>query len=247
MRDHIFSRLKQQPFLRHAPIVYFAVLLVATGLLALFSHLGYELIVTIPAVWFILCLLPQIVLTAMCLINVKSHTKLASAVSLSLPILSVAYTIFTDLFIQNVPEWLIALQVLSCFLCSFVITVPHVIDTVFHAIISVINTLLLFAFLALMLLMMTFGSLGERTIIKELASPDERYIAALISSDSGALGGGTYVLAEETPPLLALGYGRISKRHLIYSSGWDAYQTLHMRWILDHTLLINGIEQTIPD
>ena len=247
MRDHLFYRLKQQTFLRHTPIVYFVALLVATGLPALFSHLGYELIVTIPAVWFILSLLPQIVFTAMCLINVKNHTKLASAVSLTLPILSVAYTYFTDSFIQNVPEWLIVPQVLICFLCSFIITVPHVIDTVFHAIISVINTLLLLAFLALMLLMITFGSLGERTMIKEQASPDERYVAMVISSDSGALGGGTYVLAEETPPLISLGYGRIAKRHFIYSGDWDAYQTLHLRWILDHTLLINGIEQTIPD
>lgn len=247
MRDLKLTGFFSKPFFRHTPLVYFAVLLVATGLPALLTYRGYDLIVTSPTAWFLFGLLAQILLTVMCLINVKSQTKLASAVSLALPILTVAYTYFADSFVKQVPEWLIALHVLICFLCSFIITVPHVIDTVFHAIISVINGILLFAFLGLILLMVTFGSLGEKEIVKEQASPDEHYIAMVIYSDSGALGGGTYVLAEETPPLLSLGFGRISKSHLIYSSGWDAYQTMHIRWIFDHTLLINGIEQAIPD
>ena len=247
MRDLKLPGFFSKPFFRHTPLVYFAVLLVATGLPALLTYRGYELIVTSPTVWFLFGLLAQILLTVMCLINVKSHTKLASAVSLALPILTVAYTYFSDSFVRNVPEGLIALQALICFLCSFIITVPHVIDTVVHAIISVINGILLLAFLGLIVLMMTFGSLGEKETVKEQASPDERYIAKVIRSDSGALGGGTCVLAEETPPLLSLGFGRISKSHFVYSADWYAYKTLRLCWTGDHTLLINGEEQTIPD
>ena len=61
---------------------------------------------------------------------------------------------------------------------------------------------------------MTFGSIDEKTIVKQTISPNELYMATVISVDSGVLGGATTVIVEEIPTSI--------------------------KWKDDHMLLING-------
>lgn len=89
---------------------------------------------------------------------------------------------------------------------------------------------------------MTFGQIGQNTVVITVPSPDGAYYAEVIDSDQGALGGDTYVDVYDTRGIDALLF-RISKppRH-VYSGDWKAYEEMSIYWKDARCLVVNGTE-----
>lgn len=72
-------------------------------------------------------------------------------------------------------------------------------------------------------------------------------MATVIRSDSGAVGGGTMLIVENTKDSMQLVYGRLAKQELIYSGEWNEYQHISYGWKDGHTLVVNGTVYPLPD
>lgn len=75
-----------------------------------------------------------------------------------------------------------------------------------------------------------FATLGERTVVKTLYSPNDTYYAELIDDDQGALGGRTQVYV----------YDNKSKDSLqIYTGEWGEFEEMEIYWKDDNCLVIS--------
>lgn len=223
---------------RNTPIVFFLFLSLVTVSSALLSSRGYEFIVRNRVTWFLLNLFIEAMLVSASIVKKKELTKAAVAFAQALPTLAVVYYFFTDSFLSNVTEAVIALHALLCFIACYVISLLNLNVRVFRVITTIWNTILLLITLGMVLLAMTFGSLGEPEVARELMSPNGSYVATIEKRDSGALGGATNVLVEDRTSSVDVGLGRFSKVRQFYSGEWYSHVTIG--WKDDHTLLING-------
>lgn len=86
-----------------------------------------------------------------------------------------------------------------------------------------------------------FGNFGENTVVREIKSPNGSYVAQVVDSDQGALGGNTLVevrAEEKTVDLLVV---RFTKRPIrVYTGAWGEFDTLPVEWQDETTLLIKG-------
>lgn len=237
-------RVHSQKFFRHAPTLYFGYLLLASALSAVLYYHGYEFIVTNIAIWFFLNLLIPTVFTIASIVYRSDVSKFARMVSFTLPLLVILNYYYTDSFVDMVPTGIIAIQALLLFSSCYAVSLLKMDLNTFSIICAILNTILLLGFLALFTLAITFGSLGEKEINREMISPEGTYAATIMTSDSGAVGGATNVFVENLHSSINLGFGRYTKIRQVYSSEWDAYMTIHVVWKDDHTLLING--ETFP-
>ena len=229
-----------QKLIPQMPIIYFAFLLFVTTLTAVLWSNSYDFIISNRAIWFLLSLLIQILFAGICIVKRNELSKASIAFSQALPILAFAYYFFCDSIIDMVPSGLIALHALLYFIPCYAISLLQMNSRWFRIICAVLNTILLLLFSLLFLLAVTFGSMGEDTIVKQTTSPNELYVATVISADSGALGGATTVVVEEIPTSVHVGFDRFAKVEQVYAGDWNAYQRISIKWKDDHMLLING-------
>ncbi|HEX3037751.1 MAG TPA: DUF5412 family protein [Oscillospiraceae bacterium] len=104
---------------------------------------------------------------------------------------------------------------------------------------ALLITLLIFAFL----LYCAFAGLySEDTVVKTLKSPNNTYVANIINSDQGALGGNTDVEISKTEKfnIIIGNFSRIPKR--VYSGKYEEYKAMDISWKNETTLVINGKE-----
>lgn len=87
------------------------------------------------------------------------------------------------------------------------------------------------------LLSCSLGDLAENTVVQTLQSPDGTYIAQVISSDQGAMGGST--LVEVYPE------GKPRQKQRVYMGQWGEHTTMEIYWKADTCLVINGVEYPI--
>lgn len=94
-------------------------------------------------------------------------------------------------------------------------------------------------FLGVLFLSMLLSNFGENTVVHTAKSPDNTYIAWVVSSDQGALGGSTdvYVRNIQKDIYLASGMLKTEWRNL-WSGRWGTEVTLN--WKDDDTLMIDG-------
>lgn len=76
------------------------------------------------------------------------------------------------------------------------------------------------------------GSIGQKTVVQTLPSPDGTYEARVIDVDQGALGGNTVVEVERN--------GFLTRPKRIYIGDWSEWKTMQIQWKDEHTLMING-------
>jgi hypothetical protein len=88
---------------------------------------------------------------------------------------------------------------------------------------------------------MTFGQIGQNTVIRQEMSPDKSYTAILIDSDHGALGGNTVVNIEYHTSIINVGFGQFVKVRRLYIGNWGEFETMRLEWKDANILLIMGI------
>lgn len=87
------------------------------------------------------------------------------------------------------------------------------------------------------LLSCSLGDLTENTVVQTLESPDGTYIAQVISSDQGAMGGNT--LVEVYPK------GKPRQKQRVYMGDWGEHTTMEIYWKTNTCLVINSVEYPI--
>lgn len=97
------------------------------------------------------------------------------------------------------------------------------------------------------------GEFGKNSVVKEVLSPNQNYVAEVVDNDQGALGGNTYVTIQRTGqqkqiPVLV---GKLVPGTLgvngetVYQGSWGEFETMDIKWKNNHTLLIDGKEFTL--
>lgn len=97
--------------------------------------------------------------------------------------------------------------------------------------------LVLAILLPLILFSMSLGDLAEKKVVQTLESPNGTYIAQVISSDQGAMGGNT--LVEVYPK------GKPRQKQRVYMGEWGEHDYMEIHWKSDTCLVINGAEYPI--
>ena len=95
------------------------------------------------------------------------------------------------------------------------------------------------------LLVLIFGSIGQNTVVHTAASPSRKYLAEVVDSDQGAMGGDTIVLVREAPLLDNFLFTIEKKPQKVYLGQWGEFRNMKISWKDDGHLLINSVEYEI--
>lgn len=81
---------------------------------------------------------------------------------------------------------------------------------------------------------------GENTVITSEISPNSKYLAEIVDSDQGALGGATFVTVTRQNRDINIFIGEFKKdAKEIYSGRWGEFETMTLRWETDEILYVN--------
>ena len=94
-------------------------------------------------------------------------------------------------------------------------------------------------------MMLTFGIIGQNTVIKNIESPNGNFYAQVIDSDQGALGGDTLVNVYEKRGIDTFIFRLKDKPQRVYLGEWREYESMHISWKNDKCLVINSVEYEI--
>ena len=92
---------------------------------------------------------------------------------------------------------------------------------------------------------LTFGNIGQNTVVQTVSSPNGTYYAEVIDSDQGALGGDTFVDIYESANINLVLFNITKKPQRIYHGNWGAYKTMQIYWKENDCLVINGTEYVV--
>lgn len=109
-----------------------------------------------------------------------------------------------------------------------------------------IYSVLMMLILLLMVLILPFRDFGAVKVVKSRMSPNDLYLAEIIDSDQGALGGDTLVNVTDISRSIDLFFGVLQKNPMrIYTGDWGEFDTMVLQWETDHILYINGERYTV--
>ena len=190
-------------------------------------------------------LLAALSLTAMAfLFLTKASLSSVSAVfSALLPAISAV----SGLFFALSDKWKGAVvMVLLCYGCCMAILIKFAQPVVLKIIMAVFSALLLLFLLLAYLAASFFNGFGRDTVVKSLPSPQQTYVAEVIDSDQGALGGNTIVEVQNQSKTVDLYFGKFSKPPVrVYFGAFGEFENMQIQWGDEHTLIIEGKEYDV--
>lgn len=165
-------------------------------------------------------------------------SKIASVLSALTAPLSFVNSVFY-LFKSNTV--LVAASMLVCLGCCFLSALNYGKPLALKVISLVLAGLMLLPICFFGFFALTFGNIGQNTVVQRVESPNGKYYAELIDSDQGALGGDTLVnVYEKGVNLLIL---KIAKKpQNIYHGEWGEFENMEIYWTGDNSLAINSVE-----
>ncbi len=81
---------------------------------------------------------------------------------------------------------------------------------------------------------------GENTVVTSAVSPDGRYVAEVIDSDQGALGGNTIVEVRENAGFEAFFFSVRKRAERVYRGEWGEYKNMEIYWRNNYQLVVNS-------
>lgn len=149
------------------------------------------------------------------------------------------------IYIFESGELSVAICVLISAVCCFFIVLRNIISTVNKIIVSVLFALMTAFVIFFAFMMLTFGSIGQNTVIKNIESPNGNFYAQVIDSDQGAFGGDTLVNVYEKRGIDTFIFRLKDKPQRVYLGEWREYESMHISWKDDKCLVINSVEYEI--
>ncbi len=148
-------------------------------------------------------------------------------------------------YIFESPQVLVVVSTLVSAGCCGYLTVKHGKPIFLKVVSSALSALMvlpigLFCFIA-----MTFGDIGQNTVVQTAESPNGKYYAQVIDSDQGALGGDTLVDVYKKSGINVLIFKIEKKPQRVYFGDWGEFENMQIYWKDDNCLVINSVEYEI--
>ena len=97
------------------------------------------------------------------------------------------------------------------------------------------------AFVPLTMMGIVFGGIGQNTVVRTVPSPQGTFVARIVDSDQGALGGDTLVEVQQSGKSLDMGIGVFTPAWVrVYAGEWGEFQNMQLAWADEQTLVIDG-------
>ncbi len=149
------------------------------------------------------------------------------------------------IYIFESGELPVAICMIASAVCCFFITMRNIASKFGKIIISVLFALMTAFVIYFSFIMLTFGTIGQNTVIKNIESPNGNFYAQIIDSDQGAFGGDTLVNVYEKRGIDTFIFRLKDKPQRVYLGEWREYECMHIRWKDDKCLVINSVEYEI--
>ena len=238
-------------------------LLVVSACFLLIKLLGYTL-VYVPIGGLILNILSAgiiIWLTINGVINRKNKTKVTVVFSALIPLIALLFivvkSISTDtsgeyhnlyaVYITGKNTMIYIVNACVALICSMVLFYSCGRGKAIRIGLGIMYTIM-FAFIFLLFFMaFIMSDFGKNTVIQAEMSPNAIYLAEVIDSDQGALGGASLVNVTKQNRDVYLLIGNLKKdAKEIYYGRWGESFEMTLRWETDNVLYINGNRYIIP-
>lgn len=220
--------------------IAFAVLIVLyilTPLVTIIGHLsGYNCIMSGKTAYIVVLMLFTVVLMCSMFVFKPKNNGLSVFLSATLFIAS-----FINLFVFRDYLTLACISVIAT-LVIFATRLPKMIAFVMSAVMSCLLAMIIFFISSLGL----FGTFGENTVYKEVASSNGKYTAQIVINDQGSLGGSTVVMLKNNEDKKHFFFYNFDKKDIkLYIGKYTEYADIGVEWQSNGILLINGEEYVI--
>lgn len=145
-------------------------------------------------------------------------------------------------------EYIDVLVIVSCFICAlccFALTMMHGEKLLLKIVAIVLSALMVVPVGFIGFIALTFGRIGQNTVVKSVDSPDGTYYAEVIDSDQGALGGDTLVNVYEHKGINAILFRIEKKPQRVYFGEWGEFMDMEIYWKNNNCLVINSTDYEI--
>ena len=174
----------------------------------------------------------------LCKIEIRGMNRVF--VPLLLPISCFCEIVFYFRTDQSARGVMLALAILSC-VCAVVLFVKFPGFFAVKITGGVLTFLIFILVCCLLLINGIFGNLSSDTVIRAVKSPDGVYLAEVVRSEQGALGGNTFVNVTKPGAAVPILVGEFTMRpYQVYSGEYDEYVHMDIAWEDNTTLRING-------
>lgn len=143
-------------------------------------------------------------------------------------------------FISSSP--MVCIYLFVCFVCCCFLCIRHGKTTSLKLTAFIVALVLSIPAFNLSLLFLVFGNFGQNTITQTDTSPNGLYVAEVIDSDQGALGGDTLVNVRKNTQLYALVFRVSESPENVYFGNWGEAKNMQMYWKDNSHLVINSVE-----
>ena len=149
------------------------------------------------------------------------------------------------IYIFESGQILVAACVLVSFLCMSFLMIRSIKKKTSKIAASVFCALMTAFILFFAFIMLTFGNIGQNTVIKSIDSPSGNLYVQVVDSDQGALGGGTIVDVYEKREIDVVVFKLKDKPQRIYVGEWGEFDNIKIHWKDDNYLVVNSVEYEI--
>ncbi|MBE5792049.1 MAG: hypothetical protein E7322_07870 [Clostridiales bacterium] len=176
-----------------------------------------------------------------CILFVKNKSpRLGVGFGLTITLCVLSFIACATMFLFRNEFLLFLILNIACVLMALFLLIRFVRSRVIRVIALLLCVLMLLPVIAIAPFRMIFKDFGKITIVNEIPSPDQRYVAHLIDNDQGALGGSTQVKVIGKP-VIDLGPFRIERpEKTIYTGEWGEFEDMEIHWKDETTLVIDG-------
>lgn len=139
----------------------------------------------------------------------------------------------------------VSVCVLISFLCISFLIIKNATVKAGKFVVLIFCTLANVFILFFSFVMLTFGSIGQNTVVKSIDSPSGNLYVQIVDSDQGALGGGTIVDVYEKREIDVGVFKLKDKPQRVYIGEWREYENMQISWKDDDCLVVNSAEYEI--
>jgi hypothetical protein len=182
-------------------------------------------------------------LTARGLMHVAESNRVTAVLTALLPVFAVFYISLCGATIERETDYSFVFHAFAAIICSVALFFSYKRGKLAKIVLGIIHAAFLLLTIYILLIAFMMADFGSNNVIGTHMSPNSVYMAELIASDQGALGGATIVTATRNSRIRNLLVGKLSRR--IYFGRWGEFEDMILRWETDKTLYINGQEYTI--
>ncbi len=207
------------------------------------SLFGYEFVLISPLVFAIITAIFSVcvVILDLCFKHILENKAICALLSVSLPL----SLINALLYMLASHGKLVVASVFIIIVCCGILSIKHGKPLAIKVIALILSAIMFlpvgfFGFIAV-----TFGVIGQNTVVQTVKSPNGNYTAEVIDSDQGALGGDTIVNVHEKSVIDFLIFKVEKKPQRVYLGPWGAFKDMQIYWKNDGCLVINSAEYEI--